>query len=103
MKDTRITFQKSIRPIYKLKEAELFNSLGLMTENSFMQNEKSKQVASLIFVKGSHKWRFEWEKGNELLVVESITEIAESDNSNFDWFDAATICHEMIKISSKAA
>ena len=65
--------------------------------------KKSKQVNSLIFVKGSHKWRFEWQKGDELLAVESITEIAESNNPNFDWFDAATICHEMIKISSKAA
>ena len=39
----------------------------------------------------------------ELETVEAITEIAKSPDTDFDWFDAAMVCHEMSKITAKAA
>ncbi len=74
-----------------------------MTENSNMPEKTNKSSHRVVLVKGDDQWRFEWETGQELQAVEAITEIAKSSDTDFDWFDAAMVCHEMSKITIKAA
>ncbi|HIN09620.1 MAG TPA: hypothetical protein EYM64_03495 [Phycisphaerales bacterium] len=74
-----------------------------MTENYPMLNENSHSHNRVVLVKGDHQWRFEWESGQEITTVKAITEIAKSPDTDFDWFDAAMVCHEMSKITAKAA
>ena len=74
-----------------------------MTENFDMPNKQEIKSCRVVFVKGEHQWRFEWQDGEELGTVQFITEIAQSNETDFDWFDAAMVCHEMSKISTKAA
>ena len=74
-----------------------------MTENSNMPTNKEKTSHRVVLVKGDDQWRFEWEVGKELETVEAITEIAKCPDTDFDWFDAAMVCHEMSKITAKAA
>ncbi len=74
-----------------------------MTENSNMPTNKEKSSHRVVLVKGDDQWRFEWEVGKELETVEAITEIAKCPDTDFDWFDAAMVCHEMSKITAKAA
>jgi len=74
-----------------------------MTENSIMPKNKEKSSHRVVLVKGDDQWRFEWEIGKELETVEAITKIAKCPDADFDWFDAAMVCHEMSKITAKAA
>ena len=68
-----------------------------------MANKSEKSQHRVVLMKGEDQWRFEWEAGQEVEAVEAITEIAKSQDNNFDWFDAAMVCHEMSKITAKAA
>jgi hypothetical protein len=82
------------------------NSLNfepLTTENSCMPNKNTQTPHRVVLVKGDHQWRFEWQTGQEIPAVKAITEIAKSSETDFDWFDAAMVCHEMSKITAKAA
>jgi len=74
-----------------------------MTEYRNMPKNTEKTSHRVVLVKGEDQWRFEWESGQELKAVEAITEIAKSPDTDFDWFDAAMVCHEMSKITAKAA
>ena len=74
-----------------------------MPENYSMSNVNSHPPHRVVLVKGDHQWRFEWESGQEITTVKAITEIAKSPDTDFDWFDAAMVCHEMSKITAKAA
>lgn len=90
------------RPIFGSNVPNTLHSAKLMTENKGMPkgNNHSYRV---ILVKGEQQWRFEWELGQETRTIQAITEIAESPDTDFDWFDAAMVCHEMSKITTKAA
>jgi len=68
-----------------------------------MPKRNNDTTHRVVLVKGEHQWRFEWEAGQEISTVKAITEIAKSTETNFDWFDAAMVCHEMSKITAKAA
>ena len=74
-----------------------------MTENQGMTDKKNSHSHRVVLVKGNARWRFEWETGQEIKTVRVITEIAQSSQTDFDWFDAAMVCHEMSKITAKAA
>jgi hypothetical protein len=73
-----------------------------MTENLPMTNTNNDSH-SVVLMKGDTQWRFVWKDGEETVAVKAITEIAKSTENNFDWFDAAMVCHEMTKITAKAA
>ncbi len=75
----------------------------LMTENQGVADKKNAHSHRVILVKGHARWRFEWETGQEMKTVRVITEIAQSSQTDFDWFDAAVVCHEMSKMTAKAA
>ena len=68
-----------------------------------MANESNPHAHRVVLVKGDAKWRFEWETGQEIKTIQVITEIAQSAKTDFDWFDAAMVCHEMSKITTNAA
>ena len=74
-----------------------------MPENYSMPNKNNDSSHRVVLVKGEQQWRFEWDSGQEITTVKAITEIAKSPDTDFDWFDAAMVCHEMSKISDKAA
>ena len=95
--------QNHLRPILNANTVDSLNRRTSMTENSNMPNNKEKTSHRVVLVKGDDQWRFEWEVGKELETVEAITEIAKSPDTDFDWFDAAMVCHEMSKITAKAA
>jgi len=91
------------RPILSGKKANPLNFTRTMTENRNMPKNTEKTSHRVVLVKGEDQWRFEWQSGQELETVEAITAIAKSPDTDFDWFDAAMVCHEMSKIASKAA
>ena len=91
------------RPIFDAKLATLLNWQHSRTENHTMYKQNTTSTNRVVLVKGNHQWRFEWGDGQELSTVKAITEIAKSAETDFDWFDAAMVCHEMSKITSKAA
>jgi hypothetical protein len=91
------------RPIFQVNRQNAINLPALKTENYSMPNKNTKTSHRVVLVKGEHHWRFEWSPGQEIPAVKAITEIAKSTETDFDWFDAAMVCHEMSKITSKAA
>jgi hypothetical protein len=91
------------RPIFQVNRQNVLNLPALKTENYSMPNKNTKTSHRVVLVKGEHHWRFEWSPGQEIPAVKAITEIAKSTETDFDWFDAAMVCHEMSKITSKAA
>jgi len=91
------------RPISNVKNENLLNMKTSMPENYSMPNKNNISSHRVVLVKGEHQWRFEWQSGQEITAVKAIADIAKSPDADFDWFDAAMICHEMSKISAKAA
>ena len=91
------------RPIFQANRQNLLNLTASKTENYSMPNKNTTIPHRVVLVKGEHHWRFEWSPGQEISAVRAITDIAKSGETDFDWFDAAMICHEMSKITSKAA
>ncbi len=79
-----------------------------MTENLHMPEKTNNtpdtpESHSVVLMKGDIQWRFAWNDGEETVAVKAITDIAKSTENDFDWFDAAMVCHEMTKITAKAA
>jgi len=74
-----------------------------MLENNNNTPNTPETSHSVVLLKGETKWRFAWKDGEETAAVKAITEIAKSTENDFDWFDAAMVCHEMTKITAKAA
>jgi hypothetical protein len=91
------------RPIFGPKVQNPLNTHTSMPENYSMPNKNNTSSHRVVLVKGEQQWRFEWESGQEVTTVKAITEIAKSPDMDFDWFDAAMVCHEMSKITTKAA
>ena len=91
-----------LRTICKSSQSNLLNTSHAKTENYSMPDKK-QAPHRIVLVKGNHQWRFEWESGQEISAVRAITEIAKSPETDFDWFDAAMVCHEISKITAKAA
>ena len=91
------------RPILSGNKLIPLNVSKSMTDNLDMPQNSEKTSHRVVLVKGEDHWRFEWQSGQELEAVEAITEIAKSTDTDFDWFDAAIICHEMSRITSRAA
>jgi hypothetical protein len=98
----RNTLNTRQRPIFEANPLNLLITALLKTENYCMPDKK-ENPNRVVLMKGDHQWRFEWESGEEITAVKAITEIAKSPETDFDWFDAAMVCHEMSKITAKAA
>jgi hypothetical protein len=48
-------------------------------------------------VKGSHRWTFSCEAGDEASLLKRLSELASDRNAPFDWFDAALVSHQLSK------
>lgn len=48
-------------------------------------------------VKGSHKWMFSCDAGDEASLLKRLSELASDRNAPFDWFDAALVSHQLSK------
>ena len=86
-----------------IKVQHPLNKLHLMVENKSMPSKKLQKMRRVVFIKGEHQWRFQWHPGDEINTVKAITAIAKSIETDFDWFDAAMVCHEMSKITANKA
>jgi hypothetical protein len=85
------------------KTPNILNRQFSMTENHCMTGKQNSSAHRVVLVKGNVRWRFEWVTGQEIKTVRVITEIAQSSQTDFDWFDAAMVCHEMSKMTANAA
>jgi hypothetical protein len=52
-------------------------------------------VRQLSLVKGSERFVFRYQSGNEAEVIDAIAELAADSSSGFDWFDAAVLSYQM--------
>ena len=48
-------------------------------------------------VKGSHRWTFSCEAGEESALLKRLSELASDSAVPFDWFDAALVSHQLSK------
>jgi len=48
-------------------------------------------------VKGSHRWMFACDAGEESLLLKRLSELASDRGVPFDWFDAALVSHQLSK------
>ncbi len=48
-------------------------------------------------VKGSHRWSFVCDAGDEASLLKRLSELAGDRNVPFDWFDAALVSHQLSK------
>jgi len=54
-----------------------------------------KEVRQLSLVKGSQRYVFRYQAGNEAEVIDAFAELASDTDSEFDWFDAAVLSYQM--------
>lgn len=48
-------------------------------------------------VKGSHRWTFACDAGEESALLKRLSELASDRDAPFDWFDAALVSHQLSK------
>lgn len=56
---------------------------------------RSREPVTL--VKGSHRWTFTCDPGDEPALLKTLTEMAGDERTPFDWFDAALVSHQLSK------
>ena len=55
---------------------------------------------TLSLVKGGHKYVFRYSAGCEDDILDSIVDLAESDESPIDWLDAATLSFQVTQFTA---
>jgi hypothetical protein len=55
------------------------------------------QVKELSLVKGTERFMFRYESGNEEEVLDAFVTTANDRKTNFDWFDAAVLSFQLSK------
>jgi hypothetical protein len=53
------------------------------------------ELKTLSLVKGQHHFCFRYEVGDESKVLDALVEMVNQGDSNFDWFDAAVMSHQL--------
>jgi len=48
-------------------------------------------------VKGAHRYIFRYTSGDEAQIIDAFVELADDNESEFDWFDAAVLSYQMGK------
>lgn len=64
------------------------------------QNPRRFRVS---LVKGSQRWHFRWEQGEEAALIDAIAGLARDPEIPFDWFDAAIVCKHIAQPESARA
>ena len=52
-------------------------------------------IRQLSLAKGTERFVFRYEAGNETEVIDSLGRLAGDDRCKFDWFDAAVLSYQM--------
>lgn len=55
----------------------------------------TSQPRQLVLSKKSQRWVFRYAPGEEAAVLRSMAQAAADPDLDFDWFDAAVLCHQM--------
>jgi hypothetical protein len=53
------------------------------------------EMKSLSLMKGEHYFCFRYETGQEVKVLEALIGMAQKSGTQFDWFDAAILSHQL--------
>jgi hypothetical protein len=53
------------------------------------------EMKTLSLVKGKHLYCFTYEIGQEVQVLDALIETVQKSGSQFDWFDAAVLSHQL--------
>jgi hypothetical protein len=49
----------------------------------------------LTLVKEDQRWLFRYRPGEEARLLQTLADAAKDPSVNFDWFDAAVLCHQL--------
>ena len=62
--------------------------------NTSNQNrtENVGRLHRVSLIKGPHRWQFQWARGDELTLINTIASMARDSHCDFDWYDAAIVC-----------
>jgi len=55
----------------------------------------SNPCRQLSLLKGGHRYVFRYQPGQEADVISAFAQLAEDQDSEFDWFDAAVLSYQM--------
>ncbi len=58
-------------------------------------SESESDAHQLVLVKRSHRWVFRYRPGEEASVLRWLADTARNPSTDFDWFDAAVLSHQM--------
>ncbi|HLC31441.1 MAG TPA: hypothetical protein VJK51_02140 [Candidatus Nanoarchaeia archaeon] len=56
---------------------------------------EEKKIYQLSLKKGEDLYIFRYEEGTNIKVLDAITRTASDPRTNFDWFDAAVLTHQL--------
>lgn len=54
----------------------------------------------LVLMKGDHVWLFRWTDGGEHELITTLSDLAADQRTEFDWFDAAMVRHQLSEYSN---
>ena len=60
-----------------------------------MQGTKTDGMKTLSLVKGDQHFCFRYEIGSEAKVLDALVDLVNRRETNFDWFDAAVLSHQL--------
>lgn len=60
-----------------------------------VSTEATGQVKTLSLVKGSERFCFRYEVGQEVKVLDALIDLVNRRDVEFDWFDAAVLSHQL--------
>ncbi len=59
-------------------------------------------IRTLTLAKDGHSYVFRYPAGHENKVIDHLMELAQADQTNFDWLDAATLCFQVTQTTAQA-
>jgi len=59
------------------------------------ESESTQQTCQLVLVKKDQRWVFRYAPGDEGAALHALAETARNPTTDFDWFDAAVLSHQM--------
>lgn len=54
-------------------------------------------LRQISLVKGAQRYVFKYTTGNEPQIIDSFIDLADNNDNEFDWFDAAVLSYQMGK------
>ena len=57
--------------------------------------DQGEAVRRLLLVKDKQRYVVRYEPGEESMALRSLVELAKDPSNDFNWFDAAMLCHQL--------